>query len=169
MLKNKAKGKNSFFGYVRWSWHLYFLASFIDFLRKVDMMERFCETGRALRLSIDIGFSQSQQKISSEQYTAAPSSLTTGRDLSSRDSMQDYLREAARITQLGGEIVINGTARNSFFNSIPTAQQLDALGLSISYQGALLPEFQGMSFVTTEGKRILPSSMNTIKFTKKLP
>jgi hypothetical protein len=87
--------------------------------------------------------------------------------ISPTGNMMDFLPEAARITESSGEIVINGTARNPYFNSIPTAQQLDALGLKISYQGELLPEFQGMKFTTTQGGNIPPSSMNTIIFTKK--
>jgi filamentous hemagglutinin len=88
-------------------------------------------------------------------------------ELASTGGMMDFLSEAARITQSGGEIIINGTARNPFFNSIPTVQQLEALGLDISYQGKLLPEFKGMSFVTTEGRPIRADSMNSVIFIKK--
>jgi filamentous hemagglutinin len=46
-------------------------------------------------------------------------------------SMTDYLPEAARVTQPGGEIVINGNAANKYFSNIPTHQELDGLGLTI--------------------------------------
>ena len=82
-------------------------------------------------------------------------------------SMMDYLPEAARITQPGGKIVINGNGANPYFTSIPTTAQLDALGLKVQYQGALLPEYQGLTFLRTDGSPIANNTMKTIVFIKK--
>jgi hypothetical protein len=82
-------------------------------------------------------------------------------------SMMDYLPEAARITKGGGEIVINGNAPNKYFSNMPTATELDAMGLTIKYQGTLLPEYKGMSFTTTQGKPIDVETMMSIVFVKK--
>lgn len=81
-------------------------------------------------------------------------------------SMMDYLPEAARITQPGGRIVINGNSANPYFTSVPTAAQLESMGLRIEYQGPILPEYQGMTFVTTTGRPIEPSTMRSIVFIK---
>jgi filamentous hemagglutinin len=81
--------------------------------------------------------------------------------------MMDYLPEAARVTELGGQIIINGNSANKYFTSIPSGDQLGQLGLDISYQGELLPEFQGMSFTRTDGSPIDPATMRSIVFTKK--
>ena len=82
-------------------------------------------------------------------------------------SMMDYLPEASRITKAGGEIVINGNAPNKYFSNMPTATELDAMGLTIKYQGPLLPEYKGMSFTTTQGKPIDIETMQSIVFVKK--
>lgn len=81
--------------------------------------------------------------------------------------MMDYLPEASRITQPGGKIIINGNAANKYFTNMPTSTQLDAMGLTVEYQGPILPEYQGMIFKTTQGKPIEPSTMQTIVFVKK--
>jgi filamentous hemagglutinin len=82
-------------------------------------------------------------------------------------SMTDYLPEAARITQPGGRVVINGNESNPYFNSVPTTAQLDALGLKIQYQGNLLPEYQGLRFARTDGSAIPNDTMRTVVFIKK--
>jgi hypothetical protein len=82
-------------------------------------------------------------------------------------SMMDYLPEASRITKIGGEIVINGNGPNKYFSNMPTAAELDAMGLTIKYQGPLLPEYRGMSFTTTQGKPIDIDTMQSIVFVKK--
>jgi hypothetical protein len=80
-------------------------------------------------------------------------------------SMMDFLPEAARITEPGGSIVINGNSANPY-TAIPSQAQLDALGLKIQYQGPLLPEYQGMNFLRTDGSKLdLPTQ--TIIFIKK--
>lgn len=81
-------------------------------------------------------------------------------------SMMDYLPEATRITQPGGEIVINGTAANKYLTNMPTQAQLDALGLEVRYQGPLLPEYQGQTFLRADGSK-LNDSMQSIIFVKK--
>ncbi|CCF97823.1 putative adhesin/hemolysin [Ralstonia solanacearum K60] len=82
-------------------------------------------------------------------------------------SMMNYLPEAARITQPGGEIVINGNLMNKYFTNRPTLEQLDAMGLAIKYDGPLLSEFGGMKFARTDGSAIDVSSMRSIVFVKK--
>jgi filamentous hemagglutinin len=71
-------------------------------------------------------------------------------------SMMDYLPEATRITQSGGKIVINANGANPYFKSVPTQAQFDSLGLKIEYQGSLLPEYQNMQFLRTDGS-VMPS------------
>ncbi|WP_186111610.1 DUF637 domain-containing protein [Burkholderia gladioli] len=82
-------------------------------------------------------------------------------------SMMDYLPEAARITQSGGEIVINGNGANPYFSNMPSAVQLDQLGLRVQYQGGLLPEYQGLHFARTDGSTIPTSTMRSIVLVKK--
>jgi filamentous hemagglutinin len=82
-------------------------------------------------------------------------------------AMNSYLPEAARVTQPGGEIIISGNSRNPFFTNMPTAAELDALGLEIKYQGPLLPSLTSQTFTTTSGRTIDPSTMQTIIFVKK--
>ena len=82
-------------------------------------------------------------------------------------SMMNYLPEAARITESGGQVVINGNSANPYFSNMPTAAQLDQLGLKIQYQGALLPEYQGLNFARTDGSPIPNSTMRSIVFVKK--
>ncbi|QOZ85830.1 hypothetical protein DXT74_15230 [Chromobacterium sp. Rain0013] len=78
----------------------------------------------------------------------------------------DYLPEAARITQPGGEIIINGTPANKYLTNMPTQVQLDVLGLSVKYQGPLLPQFQGMTFLRTDGS-VLTAPMKSVVLVKK--
>jgi len=82
-------------------------------------------------------------------------------------SMMNYLPEAARITESGGQVVINGNSVNPYFSNMPTAAQFDQLGLKIQYQGALLPEYQGLDFARTDGSPIPNSTMRSIVFVKK--
>lgn len=77
-------------------------------------------------------------------------------------SMMDYLPEAARITRPGGEIVINGNPENKYFTTVPTPAQLDALGLTMKYQGNLLPEFKDMKFSRMDGSQISVGTMRSI-------
>ncbi|GHU26433.1 hypothetical protein FACS189488_14590 [Betaproteobacteria bacterium] len=81
-------------------------------------------------------------------------------------AMMDFLPEAARITESGGVIVVNANNANPYFRSIPSQAQLDALGLRIEYQGSLLPQYQNMNFLRTDGSP-LPGPMQTIIFIKK--
>jgi Hemagglutinin repeat len=86
---------------------------------------------------------------------------------SSTNSMMDFLPEAARITQSGGQIIINAQSANAYFRRLPTVEELDALGLTISHQGPLLPQFQGQSYAQTNGLGIEPITMRSIVFIKK--
>jgi len=83
------------------------------------------------------------------------------------NSMMDFLPEAARITQSGGEIVINGNGANPYFYKVPSQDQLDSLGLAIKYQGNLLPEYSGLNFSRTDGSAIPNDTMRSIVFVKK--
>nr|WP_321920584.1 hemagglutinin repeat-containing protein [Paraburkholderia tropica] len=104
--------------------------------------------------------SNSQAKVVANNPFIPASSGGTG-------SMMNYLPEAARITESGGEIVINGNGANPYFSNMPTAAQLDQLGLKIQYQGTLLPEYQGLNFTRTDGSPIPNSTMRSIVFVKK--
>jgi len=81
--------------------------------------------------------------------------------------MMDYLPEATRITQPGGKIVINANEGNKYFTNLPSSTQLDALGLKIEYQGALLPEYRNMTFFRSNGSPLPIDTMKTIVFVKK--
>ncbi|BEU75078.1 hypothetical protein MAFF211271_46330 (plasmid) [Ralstonia syzygii subsp. indonesiensis] len=104
--------------------------------------------------------SNSQGKVVANNPFIPPSAGGTG-------SMMDYLPEAARITQSGGQIVINANGANPYFSNMPTTAQLDQLGLKIQYQGNLLSEYQGLNFSRTDGSPIPTSTMRTIVFVKK--
>ena len=81
-------------------------------------------------------------------------------------SMMDFLPEASRITQPGGRIVINGTIRNPY-TELPSAAQLEELGLRFESRVPLKPEYQGGVYRTV-GCAIMPtSSMSTITLIKK--
>lgn len=81
-------------------------------------------------------------------------------------TMMDYLPEAARITQPGGEIIINGNAANKYVIVMPTPAQLDALGLKVQYQGPLLPQFRDIQFSRIDGSP-LTKPMQSVVFVKK--
>lgn len=80
--------------------------------------------------------------------------------------MMDYLPEATRITQPGGRIVVNCNSANPYFTNMPTAAQLDSMGLRIEYQGPILPQYQGMTFTTAADRPIQPSTMQSIVLVK---
>jgi filamentous hemagglutinin len=81
--------------------------------------------------------------------------------------MMNYLPEAARITEPGGQIVINGNGANPYFKNLPTTAQLSQLELEIQYQGPLLPEYQGLSFARTDRSPIPNNTMRSIVLVKK--
>jgi filamentous hemagglutinin len=71
--------------------------------------------------------------------------------------MADYLPEAARVLEPGGQLIINSTARNPF-GDLPSQDLLDELGLTvIQDRGPLLPQFQNNVFRFTDG-RVIPSN-----------
>jgi hypothetical protein len=49
---------------------------------------------------------------------------------------------------------------------MPMQKQLDALGLIVQYQGLLLPQLQGMTFLRTDGS-VLTAPMQSVVFVKK--
>ncbi|WP_435896832.1 hemagglutinin repeat-containing protein, partial [Variovorax paradoxus] len=104
---------------------------------------------------------------SNSQATVVANNPYIPREAGGTFSMMDYLPEAARITQPGGMVVVNGNQANKYFANMPTPAQLDNLGLEIKYQGPLLPEYQGLPFATTQGKPIAPATMQTVVFVKK--
>lgn len=83
------------------------------------------------------------------------------------NSMMDFLPEAARVVEPGGKIVINGNGANKYFTTLPTTEQLDAMGLQVQYQGGLLPEYQNLKFSRTDGSPIPNATMRTIVLIKK--
>lgn len=88
-------------------------------------------------------------------------------DAGGTGAMMDYLPEAARITRPGGEIVVNGNMANMYVKNMPTAAQLEQLGLEVKYQGNLLPEYRGFNFLRTDGSRIDLETMRSVVFVKK--
>ncbi|MFE1572848.1 hemagglutinin repeat-containing protein [Comamonas odontotermitis] len=103
---------------------------------------------------------------SGSQATVVANNPFIPKDAGGTFSMMDYLPEATRITQQGGEIIVNGTIRNPYVK-LPSLSQLDELGLKVIYQGPLKPEFQGGVYRTTEGAVMPVNSMQTIIFVKK--
>ncbi|WP_304489169.1 MULTISPECIES: VENN motif pre-toxin domain-containing protein [Chromobacterium] len=103
---------------------------------------------------------------SNSQATVVANNLFIPPNAGGTGSMMDYLPEAARITQPGGEIIINGTPANKYLTNMPTQVQLDVLGLSVKYQGPLLPQFQGMTFLRTDGS-VLTAPMKSVVLVKK--
>jgi filamentous hemagglutinin len=102
----------------------------------------------------------------SQRQVVVSNPYLDGVEASSRN-MMSYLPETARVTRPGGEIIVSGNQANPFFNRLPTAAELNALGLEISYQGPLLPSLRGQSFSRTTGGNIPPDTMQTIVFVKK--
>ncbi|MEN5182064.1 hypothetical protein ABE501_20110 [Comamonas testosteroni] len=103
---------------------------------------------------------------SGSQATVVANNPFIPKDAGGTFSMMDYLPEATRITQQGGEIIVNGTIRNPYVK-LPSLSQLDELGLKVIYQGPLKPEFQGGVYRATEGAVMPVNSMQTIIFVKK--
>ncbi|MDR0244135.1 MAG: hemagglutinin repeat-containing protein [Burkholderia sp.] len=104
---------------------------------------------------------------SNSQATVVANNPFIPRSAGGTNSMMDFLPEAARITTAGGSVVINGNGANPYFSKIPSAEQLDALGLTVKYQGKLLPEYQGLNFSRSDGSPIQNDTMRTIVFVKK--
>ncbi len=88
---------------------------------------------------------------SNSQATVVANNPFIPRSAGGTNSMMDFLPEAARITEAGGGIVINGNGANPYFSRIPSSEQLDSLGLNVEYQGRLLPEYQGLNFSRSDG------------------
>ncbi|MCH7338586.1 hypothetical protein [Acinetobacter higginsii] len=80
--------------------------------------------------------------------------------------MIDFLPEAARVTQKGGKVIVNGTQTNPFYRSVPDSNTLQKLGLKVEYQGELLSEFQGLVFKQTNGIVMPNEKMKIIVFIK---
>jgi hypothetical protein len=55
---------------------------------------------------------------------------------------------------------------NPSIANLPTAAQLDSLGLKIQYRGPLLTEYQGLTFYRTDGS-VLTAPMQSIVLVKK--
>ncbi|VBB14142.1 hemagglutinin repeat-containing protein [Burkholderia stabilis] len=104
---------------------------------------------------------------SNSQATVVANNPFIPRSAGGTNSMMDFLPEAARITEAGGRIVINGNGANPYFSRIPSSEQLDSLGLNVEYQGRLLPEYQGLNFSRSDGSPIPNETMRTIVFIKK--
>ncbi|ORC51240.1 filamentous hemagglutinin [Burkholderia sp. A27] len=104
---------------------------------------------------------------SNSQATVVANNPYIPKSAGGTNSMMDFLPEAARITQSGGQIVINGNGANPYFSRIPSADQLSALGLAMKYQGELLPQYSGLTFARTDGSVIPNDTMRSIIFVKK--
>ncbi|WP_423380296.1 hemagglutinin repeat-containing protein [Burkholderia sp. LMG 32019] len=104
---------------------------------------------------------------SNSQATVVANNPYIPKSAGGNNSMMDFLPEATRITQSGGEIVINGNGANPYFVKVPSQAQLDSLGLTIKYQGNLLPEYSGLTFSRMDGSTIPNDTMRSIVFVKK--
>ena len=80
-------------------------------------------------------------------------------------TMMDFLPEAARVTQKGGEIVINGNIKNPYFK-VPTQNELSKLGLRIKYQGDLHSDYQNNQFRRVDGSLIDKNTIKSVIFEK---
>ncbi|HHX2347342.1 TPA: DUF637 domain-containing protein [Pseudomonas aeruginosa] len=81
-------------------------------------------------------------------------------------SMMDFLPEATRVIEPGGKIFINANAANPY-GKIPSASELESLGLRIIQNGPLDSRFSGQTFLRTDGSVITNlDSMKTIVLEK---
>ncbi|WP_247904289.1 hypothetical protein [Pseudomonas syringae group genomosp. 3] len=81
-------------------------------------------------------------------------------------SMMDYLPEATRVVELGGKIFINANAANPY-GKLPSASDLESLGLRVVQDGPLDSRFLGQTFLRTDGCVITNlDSMKTIVLEK---
>ncbi|WP_237755331.1 DUF637 domain-containing protein, partial [Pseudomonas aeruginosa] len=82
------------------------------------------------------------------------------------NSMMDFLPEATRVIEPGGKIFINANAANPY-GKIPSASELESLGLRIIQNGPLDSRFSGQTFLRTDGSVITNlDSMKTIVLEK---
>lgn len=92
---------------------------------------------------------------------AAGTVIATNPYLPGASGMADFLPEATRVLQPGGQMIINSTARNPF-GTLPSQQFLDELGLTVVQdRGPLLQQFQNNTFRFTDGRPIPNSSVFT--------
>uniref|UniRef100_UPI000AC97B40 hemagglutinin repeat-containing protein n=1 Tax=Pseudomonas corrugata TaxID=47879 RepID=UPI000AC97B40 len=81
-------------------------------------------------------------------------------------SMMDYLPEAARVVEPGGKIFINANARNPY-GKLPSASELESLGVRVVQDGPLDSRFLGQVFLRIDGSPITNlGSMKTIVLEK---
>ncbi|WP_327110953.1 DUF637 domain-containing protein, partial [Pseudomonas syringae] len=77
-------------------------------------------------------------------------------------SMMDYLPEATRVVEPGGKIFINANAANPY-GKLPSASDLESLGVRVVQDGPLDSRFSGQTFLRTDGSAITNlDSMKTI-------
>nr|WP_255251317.1 methyltransferase domain-containing protein [Pseudomonas indica] len=82
------------------------------------------------------------------------------------NSMMDFLPEATRVVEPGGKIFINANAANPY-GKIPSASELESLGLRVIQNGPLDSRFSGQTFLRTDGSVITNlDSMRTIVLEK---
>lgn len=82
------------------------------------------------------------------------------------NSMMDFLPEATRVVEPGGKIFINANAANPY-GKIPSASELESLGLRVIQNGPLDSRFSGQTFLRTDGSVITNlDSMKTVVLEK---
>ena len=80
--------------------------------------------------------------------------------------MMDFLPEATRVVEPGGKIFINANAANPY-GKVPSASELESLGLRVIQNGPLDSRFSGQTFLRTDGSAITNlDSMKTIVLEK---
>ncbi|WP_235375872.1 hypothetical protein [Pseudomonas fluorescens] len=80
--------------------------------------------------------------------------------------MMDYLPEATRVVEPGGKIFINANSANPY-GKLPSASDLEALGVRVVQHGDLDARFSGHTFLRTDGSVITNlESMKTIVLEK---
>lgn len=81
-------------------------------------------------------------------------------------SMMDFLPEATRVVEPGGKIFINTNSANPY-GKLPSAADLESVGVRVIQDGGLDARFSGYTFLRTDGSKITDlHSMKTIVLEK---
>nr|WP_238542590.1 hemagglutinin repeat-containing protein [Pseudomonas sp. GM102] len=82
------------------------------------------------------------------------------------NSMMDFLPEASRVVEPGGKIFVNANSANPY-GKVPSASDLESLGLRVVKDSTLDPRFSSQKFLRTDGSVITNlDSMRTVVLEK---